>query len=446
MIEPPPEQQAQPVPPNCTELEKDLLGTILIAEGAMGKVAHKIDAEDFYVPAHRVIFEAAVALHEENQPCNLVTVTSSMRDAGTLKKCGGAAYLTSLTDIIPFAGTLGHHAKQIKEKANLRKLIALCDDVRGRCMSGAAGGEELITQAEESIFELSSQRNSEGFESVGPVAERVFDRIEKMSNTLGTITGVSTGYGDIDQMTSGFQSSDLIILAARPSMGKTALAMNIIQYAAMQSGVRVGMFSLEMSKDALVTRLFSSVGMINSHGLRNGQLRDDDWPKMVNAAGKIKGAPVWIDDTAGITVTEMRAKARRLKAKHGIGMIVVDYLQLMQGRSRSENRTQEISDISRSLKAMAKELNIPVVVLSQLNRMLENRPDKHPQLSDLRESGAIEQDADVIMFIYRDEVYNKSEDNPNMGTAEVIVAKQRNGPTGTVRLGWVAETTTFVNL
>lgn len=391
MTEPYQDQIDQSVPPNCTDLEKDLLGTVLIMEGAMGKIAHKIEPEDFYSPAHRLIFQAAVTLHEENQPCDLVTVTSSMRDDGSLQKCGGAGYLTSLTDVIPFSGTLTFHADRIKEKANLRRLIALCDDVRGKCYQGGVGGEELITSAEQAIFELSAKRRTVGWESVGSIALRVFDRVEDMSNHAGVTTGVPTGYSKIDQMTAGLQSSDLIILAGRPSMGKTALAMNIVQAASMKSSVPVGVFSLEMSKESLVTRLYASVGMVNSHGLRNGQLRDSDWPKMVNAAGRLKIAPIWIDDSAGLRVADVRARARRLKSEHNIGMIMIDYLQLMQG-AVGANRNQQVDDITRGLKAMAKELDVPVLALSQLNRGLESRTDKRPQLSDLRESGAIEQD------------------------------------------------------
>ncbi len=314
-----------------------------------------------------------------------------------------------------------------------------------RCYDTQDDIETLIDQAEKTIFEIAHSNKGQGFQPMSTIVPQAFERITRLFEKQGHITGVSTGYDELDRMTAGLQPAELIILAARPSMGKTALSMNIVQHAALIGKVPVAVFSLEMSMESLALRMLCSVGRIDSQRVRTGKLHDNDWPKLTRATGMLSDAPIHIDDTAGMTVLEMRAKARRLMSEHNLGLIVVDYLQLMQGKSNSENRAQEISEISRSLKAMAKELNVPVLALSQLNRSLENRTDKRPQLSDLRESGAIEQDADVIMFIYRDEVYNRAEDNPNRGLAEVIIGKQRNGPTGMIKMTFLGEYTTFEN-
>jgi len=340
---------------------------------------------------------------------------------------------------------LVHHAHIIRKKSVLRKLIQTTSEVAARCYDTQDDIESLVDEAERTIFQIAQAKKGQGFQPMSSIVPKAFDRVTRLYDRQELITGIATGYDELDKMTAGFQPSDMIVLAARPSMGKTALAMNIVQHAAIIEKNPVAVFSLEMSMESLALRMLCSLGRIDSQRIRTGRLHESDWPKLTRATGMLADSPIFIDDTPGLTVLEMRAKARRLKSEHDIQMIVVDYLQLMQGKSGIENRAQEISDISRSLKAMAKELDVPVIALSQLNRSLENRPNKRPQLSDLRESGAIEQDADVIMFIYRDEVYNKAEDNPNRGLAEVIVGKQRNGPTGTVTLTFLGEYTTFEN-
>lgn len=434
---------AKMVPPQNVEAEQAVLGTILLQDRSLLKVVEILSAENFYRDAHKVIYEAMVSLFEKREPHDLITVTSLLIDQNRLDRIGGAAYLASLTDVIPFTGTLVHHAQIIREKSILRRLIQTSSEVAARCYNAQDDIETMVDEAEKSIFEIAQARKTQGFESMARIVPKAFDRITRLADRKEHITGVATGYEELDRMTAGLQPSDLIILAGRPSMGKTALAMNMVQHAALIDKIPVAVFSLEMSMEQLALRMLCSVGRIDSQHIRTGRLHDNDWPKLTRATGMLTDAPIYIDDSAGITVLEMRAKARRLKSEHDLGLVVVDYLQLMQGKSGIENRAQEISDISRSLKAMAKELDVPIIALSQLNRLLESRTDKRPQLSDLRESGAIEQDADVIVFIYRDEVYNKAEDNPNRGIAEVIVGKQRNGPIGTIRLTFLAEYTTF---
>ncbi len=437
-------QPSQLLPPQNIEAEQAVLGTILIQDNALLKIAELLESSDFYKEKHRIIFAAMISLFEKNEPHDLVTVTSLLKDQNKLEGVGGAGYLASLTDIIPFAGTLVHHARIIRKKSVLRKLIQTTSEVAARCYDAQDDIETLVDEAEKTIFQI-TQAKKQGFEPMSKIVPKTFDRVIKLYDRQEQITGVATGYTELDKMTAGLQPSDMIVLAARPSMGKTALAMNIVQHAALIEKKSVAVFSLEMSMESLALRMLCSLGHINSQRIRTGNLHESDWPRLTRATGMLSEAKIFIDDTAGLTALEMRAKARRLKSEHDIEFIVVDYLQLMQGRDKVENRVQEISDISRALKAMAKELDVPVLALSQLNRSLENRPNKRPQLSDLRESGAIEQDADVIMFIYRDEVYNKDENNPNRGLAEIIVGKQRNGPTGVVKLTFLGEFTTFEN-
>jgi replicative DNA helicase len=433
------------IPPQSVEAEQAVLGTILLQDKALLKIVEMLAADDFYRDAHKTIYAALLTLFEKREPHDLITVTSLLSDQNKLDQVGGASYLASLTDIIPFSGTLVHHAQIIRKKSILRRLIQTTSEVTARCYDTQDDIETLIDQAEKTIFEIAHSNKGQGFQPMATIVPRAFERITRLFDKQEHITGVATGYDELDRMTAGLQPAELIILAARPSMGKTALSMNIVQHAALIGKVPVAVFSLEMSMESLALRMLCSVGRIDSQRMRTGKLHDNDWPKLTRATGMLSDAPIHIDDTAGLTVLEMRAKARRLMSEHNLGLIVVDYLQLMQGKSNSENRAQEISEISRSLKAMAKELNVPVMALSQLNRSLENRTDKRPQLSDLRESGAIEQDADVIMFIYRDEVYNRAEDNPNRGLAEVIIGKQRNGPTGMIKMTFLGEYTTFEN-
>ena len=434
------------LPPQNIEAEQAVLGTVLIQDKALLKVIDLLQPGDFYRDAHKSIYAAMMALFDKHEPHDLITVTGLLSDQNKLEDVGGAAYLASLTDIIPFTGTLVHHARIIRKKSILRRLIQTSTEVAARCYDAQDDIDTLVDEAEKTIFEIAHSKKGEGFQPMSSVVPKAFDRINRLFDKQEHITGVATGYDELDRITAGLQPAEMIILAARPSMGKTALAMNIVQHAAMIGKVPVAVFSLEMSVESLALRMLCSLGPIDSQRIRTGRLIDSDWPKLTRATGMLSEAPIYIDDTPGLTVLEMRAKARRLKSEQDLGLIVVDYLQLMQGKSSSENRAQEISDISRSLKAMAKELNVPVLALSQLNRSLENRTDKRPQLADLRESGAIEQDADVIMFIYRDEVYNRAEGNPNRGLAEIIVGKQRNGPTGAVKLKFFGEYTRFDNL
>ncbi len=441
----PQQKQTGIIPPQNIDAEQAVLGTILLQEHSILKVAEILSPEDFYRDAHKTIFRAMLDLFERREPHDLITVTDLLAARNKLEEIGGGAYLASLTDLIPFSGPLVHHAELIRKKSILRQLIQTSSEVAARCYEDQDDIDALVDEAEKTIFEIAQSKKKQGFQAMSDVVPKAFDRITQLFDRQEQITGVATGYTELDRMTAGLQPADLIILAGRPSMGKTALAMNIVQQVAVADRTPVAVFSLEMSVEQLALRMLCSLGRIDSQRIRTGRLIEKDWPDLTRATGMLSESPIFIDDTAGIGVLEMRAKARRLKSEHDLGLVVVDYLQLMQGRAKVENRTQEISDISRSLKAMAKELEVPVIALSQLNRSLESRTDKRPQLSDLRESGAIEQDADVIAFIYRDEVYNKAEDNPNRGLAEIIVGKQRNGPTGIVKLTFRADITTFEN-
>lgn len=434
------------LPPQNVEAEQCVLGSILLQPGAMARSVEIVSPDDFYREAHRAIYTAMVALFEKSEPLDLITITSLLQDTRKIDTVGGPGYLASLTDLVPVAANIAHYARIVRDKAILRRLIQTTTEIAGRCYEEQDDIDGLLDEVEQTVFEISRAKSGQSYWPMKTVINATFKLVESLYERKEHITGVPTDYHDLDRMTAGLQPADLIILAARPSMGKTALAMNIVQHVAMMHKTPVGVFSLEMSKEQLGLRMLCSVSRVDSQRLRTGFLKEHDWPKLTRAYNMLLDAPIYIDDTPAITVLEMRAKARRLKTEHDIGMLVVDYLQLMRGRSNVQSREQEISEISRSLKAMAKELSIPVMALSQLNRSLESRPNKRPQLSDLRESGAIEQDADVICFIYRDEVYNKAEDNPKRGIAELIIGKQRNGPTGTVELSFLDRFTTFENL
>ena len=434
------------VPPQNIEAEQAVLGSILLKADVFGNVLEILKTTDFYKDGHRLIYETMIDLFEKNEPLDLLTVSNLLRDKNKIEQAGGAIYLATLTSIVPVTANIASYAKIIREKSILRKLISVNTDIAGRCYEEQNDIDILVDEAEQAIFEIAGTKSDQNFTPVKAIVPKAFATVEQLYKRKELITGVPTGYAEIDKMTAGLQASDLIILAARPSMGKTSFAMNIAQHAALVEKIGVAVFSLEMSKEQLVMRLLSSVGRIDSQRIRTGRLRSDDWPRLTRAVGMLSEAPMFIDDTPAISVLEMRAKLRRLAAQHEIGLVVVDYLQLMRGRAAIENRTQEISEISRALKALAKEHNIPVIALSQLNRGLESRTDKRPMMADLRESGAIEQDADVICFIYRDEVYNKSEDNPERGIAEIIIGKQRNGPTGVARLTFIKEYTMFENM
>ena len=433
------------LPPQNLEAEQCVLGSILLKEGALAKVLDILSDQDFYRDAHKTIYAALVALFEKNEPLDLVTLTDILRDWNKLDAVGGPAYLASLTDIVPLSANVVHYAQIVRRKALLRQLITTTTEIAARCYEEQDDIDALIEETEERIFDIARRKTDQAVAPLHAIIKQNFATVTQLYERKEHITGIPTGYYELDKMTAGLQPADLIILAARPSMGKTALALNIAQHAAIEHKVPVAIFSLEMAKEQLGMRLLCAESRVSSSRLRTGFLKEQDWPKLTRAAGVLSEAPIYIDDTPAMTVTEMRAKARRLKTEYDIGLVVVDYLQLMRGRGNAQSREQEISDISRSLKAMAKEINIPVLALSQLNRTLEHRRNKRPQLADLRESGAIEQDADVILFIYRDEVYNKSEDNPNKGIAELIVGKQRNGPVGTVLLTFLDRYTRFEN-
>lgn len=444
------ERKGQPagrIPPQNIEAEESLLGGILIDPEAINKIVDMVSAEDFYKDAHGRIYDIIVGLYERNEPIDIVTVGSVARDKGIADKIGGVTYLNTLVDHMPSAANIVHYAKMVREKGLLRNLMNAATEIIEKGYESDAV-EDYIDNAERMIFQVSEKKFKPSFMSVKDIVMDSVKTIEKLYEKKQSVTGVPTGFAELDRLTSGLQPSDLIVVAGRPSMGKTAFAMNIAQYVAMlkESAIPVGIFSMEMSKEQLVTRLLSSESEVEHSKLRTGTLSSAEWPKLAYAAGKLSEALFFIDDSPAMSVLELRARARRLKKEHGLGLLVVDYLQLMRGgRTSIERREQEISEISRFLKSLAKELYIPVIAISQLNRMVEQREDKRPRLSDLRESGAIEQDADVIMFIYRDEVYNKDKEN-NKGIAEIIIGKQRNGPTDTVELAFLDKFTTFKNL
>jgi replicative DNA helicase len=436
-------QNTPKLPPQNNEAEQSVLGAILIENEALLKAIEIIHPENFYRESHRLIFRSMIELFEKNEPTDLITLTEHLRKKNNLEEVGGASYLTTLCEQIPTAANIEYYAKIVKEKAVLRRLIYCATEIATRGYSNQDEVGELLDFAEKSIFDITEDQVKASVFPLREILKTSFKAIENLYNKKELITGVATGFTELDQITSGFQPSDLIIIAGRPSMGKTAFSLNIAHNAAYESKVPIVVFSLEMSKEQLALRMLCSEARVDAHKMRSGFLSESDWPKLTRAAGKLSEAKIFIDDTAGMGVLEMRAKSRRLKAEHGLGMVIVDYLQLMKGRGTIDSREQEISDISRSLKALAKELKVPVVALSQLNRRVEERAVKKPQLADLRESGAIEQDADVILFLYRDEVYNP--DSADKGSAEIIIGKQRNGPTGEIRLAFIDRYTRFEN-
>ncbi len=405
-----------------------------------------LKGDEFYKESHRIIFSTIQDLFEENEPVDILTVTNRLAERKLLESIGGASYLASLTEAMPTSSNVGAYAKIVSEKAVLRRLIQSANEIISFAYGGGKGTEEILDSAESAIFRIAERRIRNSYYPLKEVIKKNIEAIERYQEYRESVTGVPSGYKDLDKLTAGFQKSDLIIIAARPSMGKTALSLNIARNAAKDSGVPVGFFSLEMSKEQLAMRLLCAEARVDSHKIRSGFLSRQECGKLLQAAGLFMDVPIYIDDTPGISPLELRAKARRMMSDQGLGLVIVDYLQLMRGRENSERREQEISEISRSLKGLAKELDIPVIALAQLNRKVEERNDKRPLLSDLRESGAIEQDADVIAFIYRDEVYNKQACK-EPGVAEVIIGKQRNGPSGeTVKLAYINTYTRFENL
>jgi len=434
------------IPPQNLEAEQSVLGGILLDNQGLNPVLEVITGRDFYSEAHRRIFEAMINLSERGEPVDLITLSSILKDRTQLDKAGGAAYLAGLVDNVPSAANIAHYAKIVKEKAILRGLINTATEILGKTYAPGADVDTVLDEAEQAIFEISEKKIRPAFFPIKDIVKDSFRTIEDLYARKELITGVPTGFEKVDDLTSGLQDSDLIIIAGRPSMGKTAFALNIAEFVGIHRGLPVCLFSLEMAKEQIAMRMLAATAKVDSQRIRKGFLGETDWPKLTTAAGILSEAPIFIDDTAAITVLEMKAKARRLKAEHGLGLVIIDYLQLMRSSAAKDSREQEISEISRSLKALAKELSVPVIALSQLNRKVEDRTNRRPQMADLRESGAIEQDADVIAFIYRDEVYNKAEDNPEKGMAEVIIAKQRNGPIGTVKLAFLEKFTSFENL
>ncbi len=434
------------VPPQNIEAEQSILGSILLDNQALNNVLEILSVKDFYNEAHRRIFAATIELSDRNEPCDLITLTNILKNNKQLDAVGGMAYLASLVDNVPSAANAAYYAKIVKEKAILRMLIGTATEILKNSYDTSAEIDQVLDKAEHAIFEISENKIRPAFFPIKDIIKDNFKTIERLYERKSLITGVPTGFEKIDELTSGLQKSELIIIAGRPSMGKTAFALNIASHAAVEMGLPVAIFSLEMAKEQLAMRMLASEAKVDSHRLRQGRLGETDWPKLTIAAGRLSDAPIFIDDKPAIMVLEMKAKARRLKAESGLELIVLDYLQLMRGGGNRDSREQEISEISRSLKALAKELNVPVIALSQLNRKVEDRTNRRPQMADLRESGAIEQDADLIAFIYRDELYNKSEDNPEKGMAEIIIGKQRNGPVGTVKLAFLEKYTSFENL
>ncbi len=437
--------------PWSNEAEQAVLGAMLLDQDAALKAAEMLDDTMFYREGHRLLFRSMVALTERSEAIDPVTLRDELGRRGDLDRAGGLEYIATLIDVVPTAANLEYHARIVRDKAVLRRLVEAATAIIHDVYESRNTPAEVLDNAEHRVFQVAQYRRAEEFTRLKELIWPTMERIEQLQAGAGNVTGIASGFADLDHLTAGFQPADLVIIAARPSMGKTAFVLNVVQHAAIEHTVPVAIFSLEMSKDALVQRLLCSEGMVDAQRLRRGQLRDEDYPKLARAAGLLSSAPIWIDDSAALTPLAMRSKARRLKAEHDIRLVVVDYLQLMQGPSDIENRQQEISYISRSLKALAKELSVPVLALSQLSRAPEQRGGEHrrPQLSDLRESGAIEQDADVVCFIYRQEFYDGPVDpktNESIeGRAELIVGKQRNGPTGLITLHFRKEYTRFDN-
>ncbi|HEY8341855.1 MAG TPA: replicative DNA helicase [Calditerricola sp.] len=432
------------MPPHNIEAEQAVLGAVFLEKEALITAMEIVRPEDFYRLAHQRIFQCMIDLLERGEPVDLVTVTAELQSRKWLEEVGGVSYLTDLANAVPTAANVEYYARIVEEKALLRRLIRVATQIASTGYGETEDVGEILSQAERSILEISQRRSRGQFVSIKDVLLETYEKIEFLATHRGEVTGVASGYPDLDRMTSGFQPSDLIIVAARPSVGKTAFALNIAQNVGIR-GETVAIFSLEMSAQQLVTRMLCAEGNLEAHKLRTGYLEEDDWERLTMAISTLARAPIFIDDTPNITVTEIRSKLRRLKAERGLSLVVIDYLQLIQGRSRyAENRQQEISEISRSLKGIARELHVPVIALSQLSRAVEQRQDKRPILSDIRESGSIEQDADIVAFLYRDDYYDPETDRKNI--VEVIIAKQRNGPTGKVELVFLKEYNKFVSL
>lgn len=429
--------------PHSIEAEQSVIGSMMLDREAIVVASELISGEDFYHKQYGIVFDSMVELHEEGRPVDVVTLQDRLKEKDVPPEVSSLEFIRDILTAVPTSANIKSYAAIVAEKSILRKMIRLNEDIANQCYSGKESMEVILEDAEKRIFELVQNRNSGEFIPIRQVVMNALEKIEAASKNSGRVTGIATGFLDLDYKTSGMQPADLVLIAARPSMGKTAFVLNIAQHVAFRLKEAVAIFSLEMSKEQLVNRMFSLESNVDAQNLRNGTLSDEEWEKLIESAGVIGKSKLIIDDTAGISISELRSKCRKFKLEHNIKMIIIDYLQLMSGSGRSESRQQEISEISRSLKKLARELNVPVLALSQLSRAVEQRPDHRPMMSDLRESGAIEQDADVVMFIYRDDYYNK--DSEKKGISEIIIGKQRNGPIGTVELVWLPEYTKFAN-
>ena len=435
----------QKLPPQSIEAEESILSAILLDNSTLLDVLEILTPDNFYRTSHQIVFAAIAELFAKAEPVDLVTLTNLLRDQNKLEEVGGAAYLARIVDTVPSAMNVQHYARIVRDKSSLRRLIAKANEITQHCYEDGGDLDQVLDFAESAVFEISEDKHQAAFHPISKIIEVNIDALEERQGNQALVTGAPTGFTQLDHKTAGLQSSDMVILAARPSMGKTALALNIARNAAVEANTPVAIFSLEMSKESLSERMLCAEASVDSNRLRGGFLNPEDWNRITEAASVLSEAPIYIDDSPDISATSIRTKSRRLKMDKGLGMVIIDYIQLMKGRAMSERRDLEVSEISRALKLLAKELSVPVLALSQLNRKLEERNDKRPKLSDLRESGALEQDADVVMFIYRDEVYNQDDNNPNKGTAEIIIAKQRNGPTGVIPLTFLGKYTRFEN-
>ena len=438
------EQLIKKILPHSAEAEQSVIGAMIMDQEAILTASEILTSDDFYNPQFRTLYDAMLALYQEGKPVDLVTLQNRLQEMNVPAELCSVEFISNIIAAVPTSANVKYYSEIVRQKAVLRRLIRVTEGIANECYQDNEKLEDILEQTEKQVFDVVQNRASSDFVPIRQVALETLDSIQSAAKNAGAVTGVSTGFYDLDARTAGLQKSDLILIAARPSMGKTAFVLNIAQYMAFRKDVTVAIFSLEMSKEQLVNRLLAMESHVDSQNMRTGNLKDEDWTKLVEGADIIGRSNLIIDDTPGISIAEMRSKCRKYKLEHNLGIIMIDYLQLMSGSGKSDSRQQEISDISRSLKALARELSVPVIALSQLSRAVEQRPDHRPMLSDLRESGAIEQDADVVMFLYRDDYYNKDTDTPNI--AEVIIAKQRNGPIGTVQLMWRPELTKFANL
>ncbi len=430
--------------PHSVEAEQSVIGSMIMDREAIVVASEIISGEDFYNKQYGILFETMIELNEQGSPVDLVTLQNRLKEKDVPPEVSSLEFVGDLIRAVPTSANIKYYANIVAEKSTLRKLIRLNEEIANTCYAGKEDIEVILEDTEKRVFQLVQKRNTGDFVPIRQVVMNAMDKIETSAKNKGSVTGIPTGFTDLDYRTAGMQPSDLVLIAARPSMGKTAFVLNIAEHVAFKQNLPVVIFSLEMSKEQLVNRMFSLESSVDAQKLRTGQLNDQEWERLIESAGVIGRSKLVIDDTPGISISELRSKCRKLKLEHGLSMIIIDYLQLMSGSGRSDSRQQEISDISRSLKSVARELSVPVLALSQLSRAVEQRPDHRPMLSDLRESGAIEQDADVVMFIYRDDYYNH--DTEKKGVSEIIIAKQRNGPIGTVELAWLPEYTKFANL